>query len=67
MNNVVTAGYGKSEPIAVDSIASGHAQNRRVELVVSGNAVGINAASHAGRRLTDAIKTTVETTPEAGL
>jgi outer membrane protein OmpA-like peptidoglycan-associated protein len=41
MNNVFALGYGKGEPIASNDTASGRAQNRRVELVVSGNAIGI--------------------------
>jgi outer membrane protein OmpA-like peptidoglycan-associated protein len=43
MNNVAAVGYGKSEPVASNDTASGRAQNRRVEMVVSGNAIGINA------------------------
>jgi outer membrane protein OmpA-like peptidoglycan-associated protein len=39
--NVTAAGYGKSHPAADNSTNSGRAQNRRVELVVSGAAIGI--------------------------
>jgi hypothetical protein len=42
LNNVVAAGYGKSDPIADNESASGRAQNRRVAPVVSGDAIGIN-------------------------
>ncbi len=39
--NISAAGYGMSDPIAENSTAAGRAQNRRVQLVVSGNAIGV--------------------------
>lgn len=41
LNNITAQGYGKSHPIADNSTSAGRAQNRRVELVVSGNAIGV--------------------------
>lgn len=40
-DNVTAEGYGKQDPVASNSTSSGRAQNRRVELVVSGAAIGI--------------------------
>ena len=40
-NNITAQGFGKTRPIADNSTNSGRAQNRRVELVVTGNAIGI--------------------------
>jgi len=39
--NVSAAGYGKNNPVADNSTAAGRAQNRRVNLVVSGDAIGV--------------------------
>lgn len=39
--NVTAKGFGKSDPVADNSTNDGRAQNRRVELVVSGAAIGI--------------------------
>jgi outer membrane protein OmpA-like peptidoglycan-associated protein len=46
--NISATGYGKNDPIADNSSASGRAQNRRVELVVSGSAIGIEQQSSPG-------------------
>jgi outer membrane protein OmpA-like peptidoglycan-associated protein len=43
--NITAQGYGKSNPIADNSSNSGRAQNRRVELVVSGSAIGIEGSA----------------------
>ena len=40
-DNVTAEGYGKQDPVASNATSSGRAQNRRVELVVSGAAIGI--------------------------
>ena len=37
---VTTKGFGQSNPVATNATAAGRQQNRRVELVVSGNAIG---------------------------
>lgn len=42
--NVTAEGRGESNPVADNSTSSGRAQNRRVELVVSGAAIGIEGA-----------------------
>jgi outer membrane protein OmpA-like peptidoglycan-associated protein len=39
--NVTAVGYGKADPVADNSTAAGRALNRRVNLVVSGQAIGV--------------------------
>jgi outer membrane protein OmpA-like peptidoglycan-associated protein len=43
--NVTARGYGKSNPVADNSTNGGRAENRRVELVVSGAAIGIQQSA----------------------
>ena len=45
--SISARGYGKSDPIADNSTNSGRAQNRRVQLVVSGAAIGIQPGEPA--------------------
>src|ERR1700677_5074902 len=43
--NITAAGYGKTKPVADNSTSAGRAQNRRVNLVVSGDAIGVQETS----------------------
>ena len=38
---ITATGYGKNDPVADNSTNDGRAQNRRVQLVVSGNSIGV--------------------------
>jgi len=40
-DNITAAGFGKTRPVADNNTASGRQQNRRVEMVVSGDAIGV--------------------------
>ena len=40
--NIVATGYGMDKPVANNSTAQGRALNRRVQLVVSGDAIGVS-------------------------
>ncbi len=41
LSNVTASGFGMNDPVADNSSAAGRAQNRRVQLVVSGDAIGL--------------------------
>ena len=48
MNNIAATGYGQSNPVADNGTSSGRAQNRRVQLVVSGDAIGVRESAPGG-------------------
>jgi outer membrane protein OmpA-like peptidoglycan-associated protein len=50
--NVTAQGFGKRDPVADNSTDSGRAQNRRVELVVSGAAIGIETSAPGAQGMT---------------
>jgi outer membrane protein OmpA-like peptidoglycan-associated protein len=43
--NISATGYGKAKPVADNATAQGRAQNRRVQLVVSGDAIGVEQST----------------------
>lgn len=43
--NITSQGFGKNDPVADNSSASGRQMNRRVNMVVSGDAIGIESQS----------------------
>ena len=44
-DNITSTGYGKAKPVADNSTSAGRAQNRRVQLVVSGDAIGVKEST----------------------
>jgi len=46
ISSVTVLGFGKTQPVASNATAAGRQQNRRVELVVSGEVIGTRIGSH---------------------
>lgn len=46
-DNITSQGFGKADPVADNTTASGRAQNRRVNMVVSGDAIGIHESQNS--------------------
>jgi outer membrane protein OmpA-like peptidoglycan-associated protein len=49
-SNISSVGFGKNKPVADNSTASGRAENRRVNMVVSGDAIGVESSAIASNR-----------------
>jgi outer membrane protein OmpA-like peptidoglycan-associated protein len=49
MDNISATGYGKRNPVADNGTAAGRTQNRRVQLVVSGDAIGVQQSAPAAQ------------------
>jgi outer membrane protein OmpA-like peptidoglycan-associated protein len=49
-NAIGTAGFGETMPVASNDTAAGRQQNRRVELVVSGESIGTSASTNPPTR-----------------
>jgi outer membrane protein OmpA-like peptidoglycan-associated protein len=47
--NITSIGLGKADPVASNDTGAGRQQNRRVELVVSGEAIGIQGGDSGGQ------------------
>jgi outer membrane protein OmpA-like peptidoglycan-associated protein len=52
-DSVTAFGFGKSKPVATNDTPEGRQQNRRVELVVSGEAIGQNLGTEAAGAATE--------------
>jgi outer membrane protein OmpA-like peptidoglycan-associated protein len=47
MSSITAQGFGKAEPVATNDTAEGRQRNRRVEIVVNGDAIGTSTAATA--------------------
>ena len=60
-DNVVSRGFGKTQPVADNKTAAGRKLNRRVEMVVSGDVIGDIVAKPSG---SDTATTPAATPPQ---
>ncbi|MGH9450058.1 MAG: OmpA family protein, partial [Terriglobia bacterium] len=47
-SSIEAQGLGESNPVAPNDTATGRSMNRRVEIVISGESIGIGARASAG-------------------
>jgi outer membrane protein OmpA-like peptidoglycan-associated protein len=47
LSSITAQGFGKAEPVATNDTAEGRQRNRRVEIVVNGDAIGTSATATA--------------------
>ena len=50
MNSVTAKGFGKTQPVASNDTAKGRQENRRVELVISGEVIGTGIGTPTAAR-----------------
>jgi outer membrane protein OmpA-like peptidoglycan-associated protein len=63
--NVTAKGYGKSDAVADNSTNDGRAKNRRVELVVSGGAIGIEQSAPGAQGMSEPAPPAEQPRPQA--
>jgi hypothetical protein len=60
-NSIASTGYGKSNPVASNDTASGRKENRRVEIIISGEIIGTKISATPN---SDAAPNTVPEQPQ---
>jgi outer membrane protein OmpA-like peptidoglycan-associated protein len=60
-DSIVSRGFGKTQPVATNDTSEGRQQNRRVELVLSGEAIGMKTADASAPATGETPKQATET------